>query len=188
AAGVTGLGEELLGALGIVGRHFPVLAEALVKRVVPVHEGRLGAHALPERVDDRLLVDGEVERQPDLPRVLLALRVLGITGPRARRAVILAIGRGLALQDHPVTRGVRRLVNAEPCLLRLIEVVAEYVADVDLAGPEPGQARRRIGDASDDELLEGGRLAPVVRDRLAPVVVAPLAVPVPVGRGDAGTR
>src|SRR4029450_2210389 len=146
----------------------------------------LGAHALPERVDDRLLVDGEVERQPDLPRVLLALRVLGVTGPRAPRAVILALGRGLALQDHPVTRGVRRLVNAEPGLLRLIEVVAEYVADVDLAGPEPGPARRRIGDAPDDQLLEGGRLPPVVRDRLEPVVVALLAFHVPVGTGADG--
>jgi hypothetical protein len=39
-------------------------------------------------------------------------------------------------------------VDAQTDLLRLVEVISEHVADVDLAGPEPGQARRRIGIAA----------------------------------------
>src|SRR5439155_26739774 len=144
ASGVAGFGQELLGALGIVGRNFPVLAEALVERVVPVHEGRFRAHALPERTDDRLLVDGEVQGQPYLARVLLALGVLGIARPRAGRAIVLAVRGRLTLQDDPVAGGIRRLVDPEPRLAGLVEVVTEDVADVDLAGAEPGQARGRI--------------------------------------------
>jgi hypothetical protein len=75
-----------------------------------------------------------------------------------------------------VTGGVRRLVNPKPRLLRLVQVVAEHVADVDLTRSEPGQARRRIRDSPDDELLEGRRLAPVVGDRLEAMVVALLAL------------
>ena len=77
AAGVSGLGQELLCALEIVGRDLPVGAVALVERIVVVRVRRLRALALPEPVDDRLLVDGEVQRQADLPRVLQALGVAG---------------------------------------------------------------------------------------------------------------
>src|SRR4029434_6470356 len=144
ASGVAGLGQELLRALRVVGRDLPLAAVALVERIVVVGERRVGALALPERVDDGLLVDGEFHRQSDLPRVLAALGIAPVPGPRTGRAVVLAIGCGLAAEDDPVARGIRDVVQPEPGLDRLIEVVAEDDPDVDLTGPEPGQARRGV--------------------------------------------
>jgi len=57
-----------------------------------------------------------------------------------------------------VTRGIRRLVILRSGLLRLIQVVTRTRADVDLARPPARQARRGIGDAPDDQLLEAGVL------------------------------
>src|SRR5262252_7185895 len=66
----------------------------------------------------------------------------------------------------------------ETGLSRLIQVVAEDLADVDLARAQAREARRGLRNAADDEFLEGGRLPPVIRYRLEPVVVALLALDV----------
>src|SRR5262245_31547857 len=55
AAGVTGLAQELLGPLGIVGRDLPVRAVALVERIVVVRERNVAAPTLPETGVDSLL-------------------------------------------------------------------------------------------------------------------------------------
>ena len=178
AAAVAGLGEQLLRALGVVGRKLPVAAVAAVERIVIVRIGSLAAAILPQALHDRFFVDGQVEGEPDLASVVQAPSVAGLAGPRARRAVVLAIGRRLARQDHPVLRGVRRLVDAQPGFLRLLEVVTEDLGDVDFPGAQPGQTRRRLRDPADHQLAERGRLAPVARHRLEAVEVALLAVDV----------
>src|SRR5206468_9893398 len=124
--------------------------------------------------------------QSYLPRVLAALRITPIAGPRARRAVVLAIGGRLAAEDDPVARGIRNVVQPEPGFDRLIEVVAEDDPDVDLAGAEPGQARGGVGHPPNDHFLEGRRLAPVPRDRLEAVIVALPSLDMPVGAGPNG--
>src|SRR5262249_2268264 len=97
--------------------------------------------------------------------------------------VILAVRRRLAAQDHPVLRGVRRLVDPQAGLLRLLEKITEDLRDVDLARAQAGQPRRRLRDAPDDELLERRRLAPVAGDGLEPLIVALLALDVTVWAG-----
>src|SRR5262249_8377134 len=135
--------------------------------------------ALPEPADDGFLVDREVQREADLARIVQTLLVAGIARPRTGRTVILAVGGGLSLQHHPVARGIRRVVDAHRRLARLVQVIAEDRADVDLARPQAGESRRRIRDPADDELLERGGLPPVARHGLEPMVVALLALDVP---------
>src|SRR5712691_8768470 len=105
AAGVAGLGEQLPRALGVVGRELPVRAVAAVERIIIVGVGRLAAPPPPEALHDRFLVDGQIEREPHLAPIVQAPGVPGLAGPRARRAIVLAIGRRLARQDDPVLCG-----------------------------------------------------------------------------------
>src|SRR6185436_1723064 len=97
-----GLGQELARLRRIVRRDLPVLAVALVEGVVEVGERRLRAAAAPETTDDGLLVDGQVQRQANLARVLLALLVVVVADPRAGRTEVFLVGRRLAAEHDPV--------------------------------------------------------------------------------------
>ena len=183
AAAVPGLGQELSGLGRIVGGNLPVLAVALVERVVEVRERRLRAAAPPQPVDDGLLVDRQVQRQAHLARVLLALLVVVVADPRAGRTEVFLVGHGLAAEHDPVEHRFPRLVDAQPGLLRLVEIVPEHLPDVDLTRAQTGQPRRGVGNPAHHQLLERRRLPPVLGHRLEAVVVALPALDVAVGSG-----
>ena len=182
----TGLGEELLGALRDhrAGSSTPRCSPCGRDSSSTSTASR--ALALPQAADDRLLVHREVEGQPHLARVLQALRILRDRRPRGRSGSSPLGPAWSGRQDHPVLRGVGILVDAQGRLLRLLEVVAEDLGDVDLAGAHARQPGRGLGDAADEQLLERGRLSPVARHRLESVIVALLALDVAIGPGADG--
>ena len=141
AVGVAGLGEELAGALGIVRRRVDRQGEVEVAR----HDAA-GGPRQAERLGlvERLAVDGEAGGQPH-----------ALVGPGRLRIPLV---REIEPEDAEERRH-----QAKP--RRALDVLgggpAQEKGDVDFSALERGGARGLVGQAPEDEPLDGRSLAPV---------------------------
>src|SRR5437870_6283577 len=166
AAGITGLGQQLFGLLGIERERLDLRIVAKGRRL---HDGgHLSAEPAHQPLDDGLLVDREVR---GLPHELLVER----RRPHVELDVVHAEnGRG---------RHVRLRVRLE-----LGRDVGRHVADqIHPARLDLGDLGGHLRDGADDEVLERGLAAPVAVEGLqADVLVALPLDELPRPRPDGG--